>query len=69
MLRAIFSSPNAKESLSIALASGAAYWVAIANTKRICRAEEEFRADLRFIEFQDALTKSAGGEGLQLPRK
>lgn len=51
----------------IALASGSGCILTVENTKRICCAEEERRIVHRLIEWQNAITKSGGGERFQIP--
>ena len=53
----------------IALVSGAGCILAVEHTKRLCRAEEERRNVHRLIEWKNALAKSGGGEGFQIPGK
>ena len=53
----------------IALASGTGCILAVEQTKRLCHAEEERRNVHRLIELQNALAKSSGGEGFQIPGK
>ena len=50
----------------IALVSGAGCILAVENTKRICRTKEECCTKNHLIEWQNALTKSAKGEGFQI---
>jgi len=53
----------------IALVGGAGCILAVENTKRMCHEQEERRTAHRLIEWQNALTKSGEGEGLQIPGK
>ncbi|PUU76049.1 hypothetical protein B9Z19DRAFT_1130368 [Tuber borchii] len=69
MLRAIFSGHNWNENLMIALASGAACYVAVQDTKRLCRADEKRRTQHLLMELQHARIKSGEEEGSQVPAK
>ncbi|PUU76057.1 hypothetical protein B9Z19DRAFT_1130379 [Tuber borchii] len=69
MLRAIFSGHYLNETLMTALVSGAVTYIAVEKIKLIYRTMEERRTESPLIKWQNALTKSGGGEGSQVTGK